>query len=150
MTDLSSLLERVRGASGPSLVLDGEIWCAVNGYEFVQWDGAGCVYRDPNAPSWKPGITHASASVIRPYSASIDAAVALVERVLPSLDGQRRVRAERLIEQTMRNAGRDLAAGDQDIGGKAARGLCLAILTALADPADDAALLSALDTGSGR
>lgn len=80
LPDLIAALEK---AEGPSLQLDGMIWCAANKYEFVMWDGAGCVYRDPAAPKWDGGIKHAQASIVRPYSASIDAAVALVERVLP-------------------------------------------------------------------
>jgi hypothetical protein len=81
----ADLIERLEKASGPALVLDGEIWCAVNGYQFERWDGAGCVYRDPQAPAWKLGISHAPASVIRPYTGSLDAAVALVERELPGM-----------------------------------------------------------------
>ena len=80
---LDELIERLEKAEGPSIELDGMIWAAANGYEFVMWDGAGCVYRDPNAPNWNRGIQHADATTVRPYSASLDAAVALAERVLP-------------------------------------------------------------------
>lgn len=83
MTAIANLIERLEKAEGASLELDGMIWCAANGYEFVMWDGAGCVYRDPNAPNWNRGIQHADASTVRPYSASLDAAVALAERKLP-------------------------------------------------------------------
>lgn len=76
---ITSLIEKLEGAEGPSLVLDGEIWCAVNGYTFVMWDGAGCVYRRAS----DGGISHEQASRIRPFSASLDAALALAERVLP-------------------------------------------------------------------
>lgn len=78
--ELQALLERVEAATGPNLALEGEIWCAINGYQFVTWDGAGCVYREtPEA-----GISHVDGGVVRPYTASIDAALALVERVLAS------------------------------------------------------------------
>lgn len=83
MSATVELIDRLTAATGPSLELDGQIWCAVNGYEFVMWDGAGCVYRDPNAPKWDAGIKHAQASIVRPYSASVDAAIALAKRVLP-------------------------------------------------------------------
>jgi len=83
MGDLRELIERLEKADGPALVLDGMIWCAVNGYEFVQWDGAGCVYRKVDGPEWDRGIKHISAREVRPYSASLDAAIALCERVLP-------------------------------------------------------------------
>lgn len=76
---LSDLIARVEGAEGPALVLDGEIWCVANGYEFVKWDGSGCVYREVRGA----GIRHADASTVRPYTASLDAAVALAGRVLP-------------------------------------------------------------------
>lgn len=79
----ADLIARLEAAPGPRLELDGMVWCAVNGYEYVQWDGAGCAYTDPNAPNWDQGIKHAQASVVRPYTASLDAAVGLVERVLP-------------------------------------------------------------------
>ena len=78
---ITSLIEKLEGDEGPSLVLDGEIWCAVNGYTFVMWDGAGCVYRRAS----DGGISHEQASRIRPFSASLDAALALAERVLPRL-----------------------------------------------------------------
>jgi hypothetical protein len=71
---MTDLLTRLREADGPSLVLDGEVWCHVRGYTFFQWDGAGCVYREtPNG-----GIHHVSARDVRPYTASIDAALSLV------------------------------------------------------------------------
>ncbi len=84
MADLRELIEMLEKATGPKLDLDGRVWCAVNGYEFVMWDGAGCVYKNPAAPTWDiGGIKHASAREVRPYTASLDAAVALVERMLP-------------------------------------------------------------------
>lgn len=73
------LVSRLEKLTEPDRELDGMVWCAVNGYEFVMWDGAGCVYRDPNAPKWDQGIKHAQASVVQPYTTSIDAAVAMVE-----------------------------------------------------------------------
>lgn len=81
---MRDLIERLEKATGPSFVLDAEIWCAVNGYEFDRWDGAGCLYRDHNAPKWERGIKHADASLVRPYTASIDTVVSLTERCLPN------------------------------------------------------------------
>ncbi len=83
MQKLEELIAALENATGPSLQLDGMIWCAANNFEFVMWDGAGCVYRDPCSPKWDNGIKHAHASTVRPYSASIDAAVALLGRVKP-------------------------------------------------------------------
>ncbi|WEX10345.1 hypothetical protein [Chelativorans sp. AA-79] len=91
MGDLRELIEKLEKAAGPELVLDGMIWCAVNGYEFVQWDGAGCVYRKVDGSSWDRGIKHISAHEVRPYSASLDAAIALCERVLPGWSWECRV-----------------------------------------------------------
>jgi hypothetical protein len=56
MTDLSALLERVEKAEGPRYELDQAINRAVD--------------------SWQPAVPP-------PYTASLDAALALVERVLP-------------------------------------------------------------------
>jgi hypothetical protein len=82
MTDLSELLERVRNAKGPDREIDGDI---AQAFEV--------------APSYLPRITDAGrswlwAEFVEPdtwdtweapeYTASIDAALALVERVLPS------------------------------------------------------------------
>jgi hypothetical protein len=77
MRDLAGLIEKVEALEGPSREVDGAVWCAVNGYPFVMWDGAGCVYRG------KDGISHIASNNISNYTASLDAAVALVERVLP-------------------------------------------------------------------
>jgi len=79
----AEIIERLEKAEGASLELEGRVWCAVNGYEFVQWDGAGCVYRDPGSPAWDSGIKHADARTVRPFTASLDSTIALVERTLP-------------------------------------------------------------------
>lgn len=75
------LIELLKAAERGTFVLDAEVWCAVKGYEFVQWDGAGCVYRAPG--SGARGIRHAGYRDVRPYSVSLDAAMDLAERVLP-------------------------------------------------------------------
>ena len=53
--------------------LDGEIWCAINGYAHVMWDGAGVVFRQADK-----SIGHHYADRIRPFTASLDAAASLV------------------------------------------------------------------------
>jgi hypothetical protein len=132
MTKIAELIERLEKATGPALVLDGEIWCAVYGYEFVMWDGAGCVYRDPNAPKWDAGIKHAQASTVRPYTASIDSAVALAVKLLDigAID----------IEVSYRSVGgkphgrAEICGPDVDesaIGPTPAIALCICILSAL-------------------
>jgi hypothetical protein len=72
MSSHAELIERVEKASGPSLDLDGRIWCALRDLEFIMWDGAGCVYRG------KDGIGHVAANNVKPYSASLDAVMALM------------------------------------------------------------------------
>ena len=75
----SDIIKRLEDATGPDVELEGRIWCAANGYCFVMWDGAGCVYKEePNGD-----IQHMRAITERRYTASIDAAIALVERMLP-------------------------------------------------------------------
>lgn len=80
---LEGLLERVESATGPDRELDARIWCAINGYDFVAWDGAGAVYRFR-----EPGIRHMDAAHVQPVTRSVDAALALVERVLPGWSWQ--------------------------------------------------------------
>jgi len=63
MSDLASLLERVKAAKGPDRVLDADIYRAVSGI------GAGA------SVGW---------AVVPKFSLSIDAALALVERLLPN------------------------------------------------------------------
>jgi len=76
------LIERLEKAERGSYTLDAEMWCARNGYAFVMWDGAGCVYRmQPDS-----GISHIRHSDIAPVTTSLDAALALAERVLPGWD----------------------------------------------------------------
>jgi hypothetical protein len=75
---LAELLARIEAEAGPDRELDGRIWCSVNGYEFVAWDGAGVVYRFR-----EPGIRHMDDDHIQPVTRSVDSALALVERVLP-------------------------------------------------------------------
>jgi hypothetical protein len=82
MADLTSLSERVEGAGGPNLALEAEIWCAVNGYTFDQFDGAGIRYRDA------AGRYRHEAGAPPPYTASLDAALGLVDRVLPGAGWQ--------------------------------------------------------------
>jgi len=74
----SDIIKRLEDATGPDVELEGRIWCAANGYCFVMWDGAGCVYKEePNGD-----IQHMRAITERRYTASIDAAIALVERMM--------------------------------------------------------------------
>ena len=73
---MDELIARIERATGPSLDLDGRIWCAVNGYEFAHWDGAGCAYYFREGKT--SGIRHAPARQIKPFSASLDAALTLV------------------------------------------------------------------------
>lgn len=62
MSDLEALLERVKAATGPDKQLDWEIWDAVG----------------------QPNLTGKHSPYL-PFTASIDAAIALVEKILPPL-----------------------------------------------------------------
>lgn len=68
---MKDLIERLEKATGPDRELDGAIWCAVNGYEFLMWDGAGCCYMAKRR-GW------IAADHIKMFSASLDAALTLV------------------------------------------------------------------------
>jgi hypothetical protein len=71
--ELRALADRVEAAKGAYRALDGEIWCAINGYEWVMWDGAGAVFRQADS-----SIGHHYADRIRAFTASLDAAASLV------------------------------------------------------------------------
>lgn len=79
---MTSLLTRIESGQGADRALDGELWCVANGHEFVTWDGAGCAYRD-HAVKWDNGFRHVDASRIPALTSSVDAALSLVERMLP-------------------------------------------------------------------
>lgn len=85
MADLSELLERVKAATGPDRELDCEIAIAVDGYFTLppRWDGGpiGYGYVDADGTLIHPG--HGGDQLVKRYTASIDAALALVERCLP-------------------------------------------------------------------
>lgn len=76
---LRSLLARVEVADGADRELDGRIWAATAGVTILEWDGDGVLWKDEHG-----GLRHQRDDRIPAYTASIDAVVALVERVLPS------------------------------------------------------------------
>lgn len=84
---MSDLIERLQKQDGKSSnrALDGEIWCALNGLEFVKWDGAGCVYKKKNSERLQglTGVNHHAADRISPYTQSMDAAMRLAHNALP-------------------------------------------------------------------
>jgi hypothetical protein len=71
--DLSLLLERVEGASGPDRELDGHLYGAL-GYQIIQRFG-GFEWRPEGKGVWQ---------TMPSPTASLDAALALCERVLPT------------------------------------------------------------------
>lgn len=74
---LSALIARVEEGTGPDRELEARVWCALGGFKFVTWDGAGCVYRDVN------GINHVDRLHVRPWTSSLDAVLSLIELKLP-------------------------------------------------------------------
>lgn len=77
---LGELLGRLEGATGPDRELDCRVWSAVNGYEFIRFDGAGVSWRKLGGDN-----RHTDLSFVAKVTASLDAALALVERVLPGV-----------------------------------------------------------------
>lgn len=77
--DMSALIARLEAAEAGSRELDAAVWAASNGYELFEHDGAGWRYR------MKPDdiMRHERTGYISPYTTSLDAALALAERVLP-------------------------------------------------------------------
>ena len=84
MTEMGSLIERARSATGPDRELDADIYLGLLGGE-VQWRQANYtmemypVARRPSA-NHVGGYEHEQVPL---YTASIDAVLALVERCLP-------------------------------------------------------------------
>jgi len=72
---MRDLIVRLEAATGPDRELDGAVWCAAYGYHDLGWDGAGQRYE---APATGMGMLHQYARDIRPYTASLDAALTLV------------------------------------------------------------------------
>jgi hypothetical protein len=85
MTSLSNLRARVEGAEGPSRKLDVWIWKATapDEYRRDMYRSAVLRPRGQAIEDFEPGWAVKAAP---PYTASLDAALALVERVLPGRD----------------------------------------------------------------
>ena len=80
MTDLHSLLTRVEAATGPDRQIDCLLDCLRTGREFIEWTAdTGIVgYRfKHHTLGWELGCWRVG------YTASLDAALALVEEMLP-------------------------------------------------------------------
>ena len=84
MSDLTELLERVKAATGPDRELDGDVWLAVisgatRRNVMAAWPDEDVIweYHDPERN------TMFRDNMIPRLSASIDAAVAIVERKMP-------------------------------------------------------------------
>ena len=81
MTDYSDIIERLEKADGPSRELDGRVWVAANPDDLIignpRHHGQGMVQFSGG------GFAHDRFKVSEPYTASLDAAIALVERLLP-------------------------------------------------------------------
>lgn len=75
---LRDLLVRVEAATGPDRELDGRIWAGISAVKYLEWDGAGVLWQESSG-----GLRHQTDSRIPLFTASIDAVVALIERVLP-------------------------------------------------------------------
>ena len=76
---ITSLIAKLEGAEVGSRELDAHVWASVNGYELFEHDGAGWRYRmHPDDI-----MRHERTSYISPVTTSLDAALALAERVYP-------------------------------------------------------------------
>jgi hypothetical protein len=78
VTDLRSLQERIGGLTGPSL----EVNCDLEEH-FGEWTNLGGGWRRHKVTGERERYTYVPAP---PYTASVDAALALVERLLPDWD----------------------------------------------------------------
>lgn len=77
--DMSALIARLEAAEAGSRELDAAVWAASNGYELVRFDGAGWLYKMHADDIQR----HERTGFIPGFSQSLDAALALADRVLP-------------------------------------------------------------------
>lgn len=138
MSSLAELLTRVEGASGPDRELDGRVWCAANGFTYrgscpelgaPPAGSAYVAYYDPvhgeRPTAYCPALT-----------GSLDATLALVERVLPGawwILGKGRLRgAEPLYgAQLLFGSDEEIGAGEHEASPELA--LLAALLRALTE-----------------
>lgn len=136
MSDVMELLERVKAATGPDKVLDTAIWewTGVELSDAVQIEGARTRVRET-----VEGLTTTRFYATAPtYTASVDAALALVERKLPGWEWT--VSTDRSKTRFWSDMHRVVAKGElETVWGGRAPTAPLAIL---------AALLSALTSGA--
>ncbi len=131
MSGLTELLARVEGCKGPDREIDCAIAVALEGYytkPHPGWpdDPTRTMYCKIDADGSRIEPGNASDMLVHEYTGSIDAALALVERMLPGWDyGMDRDQGEFIV--TLTAAGASMAKGHQ----AEAATLPLAILTAL-------------------
>lgn len=136
MTDLKALLERVEAATGPDDDLDAEVWLAI-----VPGASRKNLLADwpDEEPLWEyhdaERNTLFRAGLVPSLTASIDAALALVERVLPGAYGSVRFGSAPLGAIIIWDERAETAAGNVMITSQSATGEAatapLAIVTAL-------------------
>jgi len=80
MADLSALIERLDALTGPDREVDADIFQWFGGKD---WDYAYLKVQEPCGCPHEMAVDYAGTRYSPKYTASIDAAVALVERVLP-------------------------------------------------------------------
>jgi hypothetical protein len=136
---LLALAARVEAAQGVDRGLDGEIWCAINGYTHVMWDGAGVVFRQADN-----SIGHQPADRIRPVTASFDAAASLVRMTQGFIAALGDIAADGLpgccicvsTDPVIEVWGVSIGGGDNP-DGRLARAMTAAALRAMAEEAGD-------------
>lgn len=85
MSGLSELIAKLEGLSGRDREVDADIYVAF----FIPQERVGRIDRLGGCVGWWPkDAPYESAIDVPPYTASLDAAVALVERKLPGTDWQ--------------------------------------------------------------
>jgi len=80
-TTLTDLLARVKAASGADRELDARIWCFASGWRFRDFNPSTVFWEKPLDGFWIRG--NSLLRVVPKYTASIDAAVELTQRLLP-------------------------------------------------------------------
>ena len=75
-----NLLERVMQATGPDREIDARVACLVQGRTFLEWSGHYYTCKEV------AGSCGGDEAIVPPYTSSLDAVVALVERQMPGAE----------------------------------------------------------------
>lgn len=123
-----SIIDQIRALTGPDRKVDGQLWCEIQGVEFLRMtsQGEGFHYLANGSRSRRDDLA--------PFTDSLDAALALAEQAIPGVWwvlGKGKTRAEEPLFGARLLFGADQVLGEGEHEDRAALAVCLAVLDAL-------------------